>query len=140
MLIRASISRMDTVPTTTAQVTQRLRANEMRWRRKSRRQFWTNLLLGGASVVLCSLYGTNAVIDKKFLPVPIPAVFGIAAALISFVLTTLKPSAGWAAYAGAARIADKAIREIEADDTMTIKDLIREENRAIDLLGGLNLE
>jgi hypothetical protein len=97
------------------------------WRKWERIWSWTNILLGGASVGLGALVAAN-IKNPLLIDQPWPIACAVAAPVLTFVLTTLKPQAEAAAFKGAARELEKALA-IDEDPSVAVV-------RGIDILNG----
>jgi hypothetical protein len=101
------------------------------WRKWQAVWSWANILIGGSSTGLGALVAANTQVnflDKWTIPV------AVAAPVLTFLLTTLKPQANATAFETASRELEKARNRYEADPTKDDVFLSDGIDRGIDLL------
>ncbi len=120
--------------TVTRQYFGRAQALYVSWRRWQAIWRYANVIIGGLSATLGALVaaktGTNAPWLSNWLIVPA----AIAAPILTFLLTTLKPQAQATAFETASRELEKALHRYEADPTKDDAFLADGVDRGIDLL------
>jgi hypothetical protein len=106
------------------------------WRHWESIWSWANILIGGSSALLGGLVAANMK-TPPFLPFECAVAASIAAPVLTFLLTTLKPQAKATSFEAASRELEKAISRYEKDPSKDDIFLADAEDRGIDLLNKL---
>ena len=95
---------------------------------------WVHIVVGGLSVALSTIVAANTKSNPPFLVGSKAVAVASAAAIASFVLTTLNPQKTAKGFVNAYRHLEKAIARFHFDPSVTEADLGKAEAEGIDLL------